>query len=151
MVPKRFKKCFLWFLVFSNFFEIFRFFSQNDVFRLFAHDYSFLIEKSFKSPRNMAYFVPNFVLNFPRSRSVFIRYNLRTNEPKLPKNRSKWACSGLKFLETWTEFGKLPRSKFRPFSQIIRFQNAFRFDLISYGVFKKVPLLRPSILTFDIK
>ena len=69
MVPKRFKKCFfLWFLVFSNFFEIFRFFSQNDVFRLFAHDYSFLIEKSFKSPRNMAYFVPNFVLNFsPKS------------------------------------------------------------------------------------
>ena len=72
MVPKRFKKCFLWFFVFSNFFEIFRFFRQNDVFRLFDHDYPFLNEKFFKSPRNMVYFVPNFLLNFsPKSIWVY--------------------------------------------------------------------------------
>ena len=77
MVPKRFKKCFLRFLVFSNFFEIFRFFSQNDVFRLFAHDYSFLIEKSFKSPRNMAYFVPIFFTEF--FPEVDLWYHLRSS------------------------------------------------------------------------
>ena len=56
----------MFFVIFGvfEFFVNFRFFSKNDVFRFFAHDYSFLIEKSFKSPRNTAYFVPNFLTEF---------------------------------------------------------------------------------------
>ena len=56
----------MFFVIFGvfEFFVNFRFFSKNDVFRFFAHDYSLMIEKSFKSPRNTAYFVPNFLTEF---------------------------------------------------------------------------------------
>ena len=58
---------------------------------------------------------------------------------------------GTQISRDWDRNRKTTRSKFSPFLQISRFQNAFRFDLISYGVFKKASLLRPSILPFDIK
>ena len=42
------------------------------------------------------------------SRNLFSSksYDLRTSKQKLPKNRQKWPCLGLKFLETWTKIEK---------------------------------------------
>ena len=61
MVLKRFKKSFSVIHGVFEFFDISRFFSQNDVFRLFAHDYPFLI---FLKSTKMAYFVPIFFTEF---------------------------------------------------------------------------------------
>ena len=131
MVPKRFKNFFLWFLVFSNFFEIFRFFSQNDVFRLFAHDYPFLIEKSFNSQWNINFFVPILLKFSPKS--IWVHQVPPTH--KMSQNWRKIVQNGL---VRDSSFSRLrPKSKkslaqnFRPFSQISRFQTAFRFDFIS--------------------
>ena len=109
MAPKRFKKCFfLWFLVFSNFFEIFRFFSQNDVFRLFAHDYSFLIEKSFKSPRNKANFVPNCLLNFS-PKSIWVHQVPPTHKwAKIAVKSFKMGLLGTQISRDWDRNRKTP-------------------------------------------
>ena len=101
MVPKRFKKCFLWFLVFSNFFEIFRFFSQNDVFRLFAHDYPFLIEKSFKSPRKWPISFQFFLLNFSL-KSIWVHQVPPTHKwAKIAEKSFKMGLFGTQISRDW--------------------------------------------------
>ena len=138
---KKVQKVFFVIFGFFEFFWNFWFFSQNDAFRLFAHDYPFLIEKSFKSQWNIDFSVPIILLKFS-PKSIWILCVPPTHRwVKIAGKSFKMGLLGTQVSRDWDR--KTTRSKFSPFLQISLFQNAFRFDLISF--------LRHSILTFDIK